>query len=1119
MLRKFKMGGVILGALLALVGCQSEKLVNDGGSQQGQQFTLTASRGVQSRTHLGDPFIDDTGKKILPMYWSEGDEIYVSSLDGKTTGRLKLQEDGVGKSSATFSGFVFGNPDNLYYSVYPVPVDGKVDLSTLTGREVRTPMVGTVKTSIVGNTQSKSVAFDNTCGMMVVEGLGIDADDDISTSFKLYAGTSSANLIPLAATAQIAKDANGNVIVDAEGNVSLDYTSKENINFIELDYAEFIEGKLYIPYDLQSNINATGIHFFMKSDANASLEQITSSTIDLNAAVIGKPLYAGAKILVDNNGVATTVLNKEIPTESITEGSATVEVGATENAVNIPSIPEAVSEVTIEMPITLEGDKNKAIVAIEEIKNEDAKITITSASQEVSQIENLTVILPSGTTEEEVADKVVIEMPNTTVTVKSADGNVLIINEMTASTAPNTLVVEKDVVIKKLNLQKGSLQVFGHIDHLVVSENKENVLYIIIEVGGSIGKITGNDGYQLIDKNKIDEIIIIPNPALSQYLYDKLGSAKVTINPNTQYAEMKKSDVVTVNEIVIDNDNNDGTDYTITSLVGIENFVNLSKLVCINVGLEEADLSQNLNLKEICCNFNEELASLILPEVEMSSIEVSNCTELESLNIEYPNSIVTLDYSHTNVSFTDDQLAEFTSMKKLGCAGRFNGTLNIPNSIKGNLETLICQNNALTALNLAEYPNLQVLQCYWNELTSLDLASAPNLVVLRCFENQMTELDITPLNNLKMLDCGNQQNGKTLNLLVSDSEDLARWEEHVNTRTDYNQDVEVCIVIKNHELSLAIWAEIQKDELILPGQVYLNGDNWLVMSRDAVDAVTVLNFNRDENYTISSLSGIEHFTNLTRLVCEETGLIKAADLSSNTALTYLDVSFNGGLTSLNIDGLVNLTALKYSETAITSLAIPEEAIPNIETLCYGRQPYIDNPVAVYVPNINEFTSLTELACYGQKFTLTNPAIKAQLIDLQCYMCNMSELNLTEYSSLIGLTCYANNLTELVIPENSQITSLYCYGNKLTTLDVTPLEDKLNYLWCGAQESELLLKLTESQKNRWNDPENGWYIDADINKDGNGLNSNVELSVDGQQGGSDVTNGNTGGSGFTNGGIF
>ena len=216
---------------------------------------------------------------------------------------------------------------------------------------------------------------------------------------------------------------------------------------------------------------------------------------------------------------------------------------------------------------------------------------------------------------------------------------------------------------------------------------------------------------------------------------------------------------------------------------------------------------------------------------------------------------------------------------------------------------------------------------------------------------------------------------------------------------------------------------------------------------------------------------------------------------------------------------MNLTTLKYNETALTTLSIPEEAIPNITVLQFGRQPYIDNPVAVYVPNINEFTSLTELACYGQEFTLTNPAIKAQLIDLQCYMCNMSELNLTEYSSLIGLTCYANNLTELVIPENSQITSLYCYGNKLTTLDVTPLGDKLNYLWCGAQESELLLKLTESQKNRWNDPENGWYIDADINNDGNGLNRNVKLSVDGQQGGSDVTNGNTGGSGFTNGGIF
>ena len=41
----------IVAVLLILAGCQDETLVNNG-SLQGPEFTLTASKGVMSRTHL-----------------------------------------------------------------------------------------------------------------------------------------------------------------------------------------------------------------------------------------------------------------------------------------------------------------------------------------------------------------------------------------------------------------------------------------------------------------------------------------------------------------------------------------------------------------------------------------------------------------------------------------------------------------------------------------------------------------------------------------------------------------------------------------------------------------------------------------------------------------------------------------------------------------------------------------------------------------------------------------------------------------------------------------------------------------------------------------------------------
>ncbi len=480
--------------------------MDEGGSQQGQQFTLTASKGVQSRTHLGNPYINENGKKILPMYWTKGDRIYVSSKDGRVTGTLTLTSE-PGKPTGTFTGFVFGDPADLYYSIYPVPDGGKVDLSTLTGREIRTPMVGTISAN-------KNVAFDNTCGMMVVENLDYEEGNETTANFKLFAGTATDNLIPLAATAEIEKDENGVVKVDAEGNVSLKYTSKTD-KFINLTDAEFIEGKLYIPYDLKSNATKENIHFYMQSDDSQILEPITNSPVSLKDATIGKPLYADAKVAVDANGSVSKVHDKVVPS---TSADVTVEINTKENAVNIPSVPEEVKNVTIEMPIQLSDNKKEAIVAIEEIKSNDAVITITSTSTEssapdaggdnsttatASQIEEMTVILPSNATQEQVEQRVIIDMPNTTVTVKSDDGNVLFIKEMTVATAPSTLVVEKDVEIETLIIKQGNVQVFGKVGEIKrADDNDDKETVVTIEKGGEVNAVFGKDKINVIDNNK-----------------------------------------------------------------------------------------------------------------------------------------------------------------------------------------------------------------------------------------------------------------------------------------------------------------------------------------------------------------------------------------------------------------------------------------------------------------------------------------------------------------------------------------------------------------------------------------------------------------------------------------
>jgi len=72
-----------------------------------------------------------------------------------------------------------------------------------------------------------------------------------------------------------------------------------------------------------------------------------------------------------------------------------------------------------------------------------------------------------------------------------------------------------------------------------------------------------------------------------------------------------------------------------------------------------------------------------------------------------------------------------------------------------------------------------------------------------------------------------------------------------------------------------------------------------------------------ENFNISDLTGIEEFTALTSLDCEENQLTNL-DVSQNPALTHLDCSENQ-ITSLDLSSNITLEFLKARENQLTSL--------------------------------------------------------------------------------------------------------------------------------------------------------------------------------------------------------
>jgi len=134
----------------------------------------------------------------------------------------------------------------------------------------------------------------------------------------------------------------------------------------------------------------------------------------------------------------------------------------------------------------------------------------------------------------------------------------------------------------------------------------------------------------------------------------------------------------------------------ISSLIGIQNFVNLTKLSCVSNSITALDVSSNTNLIELVCNFNHIMASLI----------IGNNTSLIKIECD-TNELTTFDITQ------------------------------VPN-----LEVLICEYNLLVDLDISQNLKLKTLRCRYNQLTVFDATNNSDLIFLDCDENQLASLNI-----------------------------------------------------------------------------------------------------------------------------------------------------------------------------------------------------------------------------------------------------------------------------------------------------------------------------------------------------------------------------------------
>lgn len=201
------------------------------------------------------------------------------------------------------------------------------------------------------------------------------------------------------------------------------------------------------------------------------------------------------------------------------------------------------------------------------------------------------------------------------------------------------------------------------------------------------------------------------------------------------------------------------------------------------------------------------------------------------------------------------------------------------------------------------------------------------------------------------------------------------------------------------------------------------------------EALAVTNLDVSSS-SISDLTGIESFLNLTNLNCSQNNLT-TLNLNALTNLTVLNAGSNL-ISILNISSLVNLTTLNVDSNLLTSFDF--SGLTNLMSLnCVGN-------LNLTSMNVSGLVNLQELFCNANNLSFLGLNGLINLVNLKCDKNLISSLDVSDLVSLQVLDCSTNQLSSLNLTGLTQLTQLNCSQNQIAVLDLAGLTN-LTFVRC------------------------------------------------------------------------
>lgn len=444
-------------AALTAFSCSQEEFENSGRKGNITVNATFEGAGTDTRTTVNDEY------KIL---WQDTDALglFCNNAESNYSNTKLEYASGAGQTSATFNGSK-PSGETAVFSIYPYQQNMSVSGNTLTMTLPATltnyngSSNGPMYAKVTNPDNLSALSFKHMAAMIKLTVNKIPAE---ATTFKIIASNNIAGICTVDLTAA---DPILAVTSDESKEITASFTASADIK----------SRNFYIPLP-------TGTYSSITAQLTNGSDKVYF-TKTLNDKILGRrdilvvpPLDCVVVEATTPSALSTALADsKNLPQEAPT--AATVTDIAVSGSFNTTSG----SNDGIAIPVLQNSDINLAF--------NTAPTTSTSAPLKLTDKTNTSVSTPAATatnsvslavpetTAEQEAPSVAITMPSTTVTL-AAVGNKATYNEVTATTAQQTLIINAGVTVKKLTVKGGNLKIYGKVEQLV-HDAGNTTIYII----------------------------------------------------------------------------------------------------------------------------------------------------------------------------------------------------------------------------------------------------------------------------------------------------------------------------------------------------------------------------------------------------------------------------------------------------------------------------------------------------------------------------------------------------------------------------------------------------------------------------------------------------------------